>query len=265
MTRPNKIRLDVAVYERGFAPTRSKAQGMIMAREVLVNGEIVDKAGTRINAEDVITLKSKPRFVSRGGEKLAGALTDFNYSPSGKVCADVGASTGGFTDCLLQAQAKRVYAIDVGYGQIDYGLRTDERVIVIERTNARYLEKLGEPIDLTVVDASFISLLKLLPAIRKWLKPQADVIALIKPQFEAGRQDVGKGGVIKDKTVHQAVLEKTLTTAIEQAWHVINLTQSPIHGATGNIEFLVWLATEAPDTSTPAINTLIEKALRSNQ
>jgi 23S rRNA (cytidine1920-2'-O)/16S rRNA (cytidine1409-2'-O)-methyltransferase len=242
---PHKKRLDVTLHEMGLAHSRAKAQGMIMAGEVLVNGVMVDKAGTRVADEDKITVKSKPRFVSRGGDKLASALTDFDFDVAGKVAADVGASTGGFTDCLLQYGVARVYAIDVGYGQIAYPLRVDERVIVIERTNARYLESLDEQVNLVVVDASFISLRLLIPAIRKWLTPKADIIALIKPQFEAGKNDVGKGGIVRDRATHRQVLTHILIFLQSQTLSVRGLTNSPIKGADGNREFLVWASTKA--------------------
>ena len=236
-----KQRLDIALYERGLASSRAKAQGMIMAGEVMVNGILFAKAGYRVSPDDQIQIKTKPRFVSRGGEKLAGALADFQIGVNGKVCADVGASTGGFTDCLLQNGAERVYAIDVGYGQLDYALRQDQRVVVMERTNARYIEKCDEPLDLVVMDASFISLRLLLPVVAGWLKSQADVIALIKPQFEAGKQDVGKGGVVRDPAIHRRVLEEILTFAENQSFTTLGLTLSPIKGPAGNIEFLAWL------------------------
>ena len=237
-----KKRLDVLVFERGLAPTRSKAQAYIMAGEVLVNEQRVDKAGTKF-AEDVeIRVKNRPQFVSRGGEKLAGALSDFDYDPSGLICADVGASTGGFTDCLLQNNAKRVYAIDVGYGQLAYKLRSDERVIVMERTNARYLEALDEQVALVVVDASFISLNILLPAIKLWLQPEADVIALIKPQFEAGKDEVGKGGLVREQSVHRRVIRNVAGFAETLGFTVAGLTISPIKGLKeGNTEFLIRL------------------------
>ncbi len=187
-----KQRLDLLMLERELAPSREKARAMIMAGEVTVDGKLVDKAGTRVLVEAEIAVKTKPRFVSRGGDKLAGALAAFPIAVSGRICADVGASTGGFTDCLLQNGAAKVYAIDVGYGQIAYTLRTDPRVVVMERTNVRYVEALPERISLAVMDASFISLRLLLPAVKGWLTPQADVIPLIKPQFEAGQQDVGQ-------------------------------------------------------------------------
>ncbi len=193
-----KQRLDLLMLERELAPSREKARAMIMAGEVTVDGKQIDKAGTRVPVEAEIKVKTKPRFVSRGGDKLAGALAAFPIAVSGRTCADVGASTGGFTDCLLQNGAAKVYAIDVGYGQIAYTLRTDPRVVVMERTNVRYVESLPEQVSLAVMDASFISLKLLLPAVKGWLTPQADVIPLIKPQFEAGQADVGKGGVVRD-------------------------------------------------------------------
>lgn len=265
MPKVKKQRLDVLLHQRNLADSRAKAQAMIMAGEVLVNGERVDKAGTRF-AEDVeIQVKSKPRYVSRGGEKLEGALTDFVFDVSGRICADVGASTGGFTDCLLQHGAARVYAIDVGYGQLAHRIRIDERVHVMERTNARYLEKLDEPVNLVVIDASFISLKLILPAVKHWLMPQADVIALIKPQFEAGKDDVGKGGIVRDAGTHERVLQDILEFAQLEGFMIQGLTPSPIKGATGNTEFLVWLhhtpsSTQTAPTTVPIIN-LIHQAL----
>jgi 23S rRNA (cytidine1920-2'-O)/16S rRNA (cytidine1409-2'-O)-methyltransferase len=239
---PSKQRLDILTTERGLVATRSKAQGMIMAGEVLVNGTVADKPGMKISTSAKISLKSKPRFVSRGGEKLAGALLDFDFDVTGRICADVGASTGGFTDCLLQNGAARIYAIDVGYGQIDYALRRDERVLVMERTNARYVEKLDEQVNLVVVDASFISLKILLPVIKNWLMPQADLLTLIKPQFEAGKGEVGKGGVVRDVDVHIRVLEDITAFASNHDFTVAGLTLSKLKGPAGNIEFLAWLS-----------------------
>ena len=246
-----KQRLDVLVHERELAPTRSKAQGLIMAGEVLVDGQVVDKPGTKIDADAVITVKDRPPYVSRGGEKLAGALKDFALDVTGCIAADVGASTGGFTDCLLQNDVTKVYAIDVGYGQLAHKIRTDERVVVMERTNARYLESLAEPVNLVVVDASFISLKLLLPAIQKWLMPQADIVALIKPQFEAGKSDVGKGGVVKDSDIHARVIQDIAAFALSLGFTIAGLTMSPIKGAKeGNTEFLIWLQHGQP-TQTP--------------
>ncbi|MCB9454829.1 MAG: TlyA family RNA methyltransferase [Anaerolineaceae bacterium] len=237
-----KQRLDILVYERGLATSREKARAMIMAGEVLVGDQMIDKPGTRIDQNAVVTVKSKPRYVSRGGDKLAGALVDFAVDVRGRICADVGASTGGFTDCLLQHGAARVYALDVGYGQIHYKLRQDKRVIVMERTNARHVTALPEPVNLAVIDASFISLKLLLPAVKQWLAPQAEIIPLIKPQFEAGKNDVGKGGVVKDSQIHARVLEEILIFALQEGFAVKGLTTSPLKGPAGNTEFLAWFA-----------------------
>lgn len=255
-----KQRLDILLHESGLAPSREKARALIMAGEVLVNGDMVDKPGTRVDVESEIVVKAKPRFVSRGGEKLAAALEVFPVSVEGRICADVGASTGGFTDCLLQYGAARVYAIDVGYGQLDYTLRQDPRVILMERTNARYVEKLQESVSLVTVDASFISLRLLLPVIKGWLTPAADVIPLIKPQFEAGRDDVGKGGVVRDANVHRRVLEDVLSFARTQGFSVCGLIRSPLKGPAGNIEFLAWLhyGDSAPSVD---ISSLIESVV----
>jgi 23S rRNA (cytidine1920-2'-O)/16S rRNA (cytidine1409-2'-O)-methyltransferase len=237
-----KKRLDLLLFERGLAETRSKAQAMIMAGEVLVNEQKVDKAGTKFAEDVVIRIKGRPQFVSRGGEKLAGALTDFNYSVEGLICADVGASTGGFTDCLLQKGAAKVYAIDVGYGQLAHKLRIDERVVVMERSNARYIESLPQAIQLVVVDASFISLRILLPAMKSWLAENGDIIALIKPQFEAGKEEIGRGGLVKDSDVHERVIREVAQAAEEQSLIVAGLTISPIKGLKeGNTEFLICL------------------------
>ncbi len=236
-----KQRLDILVHERGLAPSREKARAMIMAGEIRADGERVDKPGTPIRADAAIEAISKPRFVSRGGDKLAAALDAFPIVIENKIAADIGASTGGFTDCLIQHGAARVYALDVGYGQIALSLRDNPRVIVMERTNARYVEQLAEPLDIAVIDASFISLRLLLPVIKHWLKPQADVIPLIKPQFEAGPQDVGKGGVVRDLAVHRRVLREVLTAAQEIGFSVGGLIISPLKGPAGNVEFLAWL------------------------
>ncbi len=235
-----KQRLDIALLERGLVPSREKARGMIMAGEVNVNGVRVDKPGVKVNAHDELTIKSRQRFVSRGGDKLAAALVDFQFDVKDFICADVGASTGGFTDCLLQNGAARIYAIDVGYGILDYGLRQDPRVVVIERTNARYLETLAEQVHLVVADASFISLKLLLPIFKGWLLPKADVITLVKPQFEAGKQDVGKGGVVKDSAIHERVLLEVIFSAQELGFTLRGLTTSPLKGPAGNTEFLTW-------------------------
>ncbi|MEO8396035.1 MAG: TlyA family RNA methyltransferase [Chloroflexota bacterium] len=236
-----KERLDILMVSKALAPSREKAGALIMAGEVLVSGQQVDKPGTRIDIAAEITVKAKPRFVSRGGDKLAGALEAFPIEVGGRICADVGASTGGFTDCLLQNGAAKVYALDVGYGLLAYTLRQDPRVTVMERTNARYVESLPERVSLVVMDASFISLRLLLPVIKGWLTPNADIIPLIKPQFEAEQQDVGKGGVVRDNQVHARVLDEVLTFAAAQGFAVRGLIRSPLKGPAGNVEFLAWL------------------------
>ncbi len=240
-----KQRIDILLVERGLADSRAKAQRLIMAGAVMVGDRVVDKAGTRVATDADIRVKARPRFVSRGGDKLDAALEAFAPPVAGRVCADVGASTGGFTDCLLQRGAAKVYAIDVGYGQLDYRLRIDPRVVVMERTNARYVERLPEPVSLAVIDASFISLRLLLPAVAGWLHAAApdmpEVVALIKPQFEAGRRDVGKGGVVRDPAVHLRVLHEVLSMACEDGFTPLGLIRSPLKGPAGNIEFLVWL------------------------
>jgi 23S rRNA (cytidine1920-2'-O)/16S rRNA (cytidine1409-2'-O)-methyltransferase len=257
-----KERLDLLVFERGLAPSREKARAMVMAGEVTVNGHLADKPGTRFPRDVEIVTKTKRRYVSRGGEKLAGGLAAFAFDPRGMICADVGASTGGFTDCLLQHGTARVYAIDVGYGQLDYALRQDSRVIAIERTNARTLETLAEPVDLVVIDASFISLHKLLPTIMRWLRESTNpadgaaadgattsgshIIALIKPQFEAGKAEADRGkGVIRDSAIHTRVLHEVATFAQEIGLFVRGLAVSPLKGPEGNTEFLIWLCTRA--------------------
>jgi 23S rRNA (cytidine1920-2'-O)/16S rRNA (cytidine1409-2'-O)-methyltransferase len=246
-----KQRLDILMVDSGLAPSREKARAMIMAGEVLVGDKLVDKPGTRVDVEAEITVKARPRFVSRGGDKLAGALDAFPVDVGGRICADVGASTGGFTDCLLQYGAAKVYALDVGYGQIAYTLRQDERVVVIERTNARYVERLPEPISLAVIDTSFISVRLLLPVIKQWLTAYADVIPLIKPQFEAGKSDVGKGGVVRDPHVHARVLDEVLTFAQREGFAVRGLIRSPLKGPAGNVEFLAWLGLGEEATAEP--------------
>ncbi|MDX2160601.1 MAG: TlyA family RNA methyltransferase [bacterium] len=258
----DKQRLDLLIMERGLVPSREKARGMIMAGEVLVNGEPITKPGTLIASAADITIKRKPPYVSRGGEKLAAALTAFPVAVEQRVCADVGASTGGFTDCLLQHGAARVYAIDVGYGQIALTLRDDPRVIVLERTNARYVERLPETVPLVVVDASFISLRLLLPVIKGWLTPEASIIPLIKPQFEAGQHDVGKGGVVRDPKIHVRVLDDVLSAAQGIGFETHGLIQSPLKGPAGNIEFLAWLRWNSPEAAPHPISDYIKAVVQ---
>jgi 23S rRNA (cytidine1920-2'-O)/16S rRNA (cytidine1409-2'-O)-methyltransferase len=242
---PKRMRADELLVERHLAETRSRARALIMAGRVRLGEQIIEKAGQQLPPDADLTVIEPARFVSRGGEKLDHALESFRVDVRNFVCADFGASTGGFTDVLLQRGAARVYAIDVGYGQLDYRLRTDPRVVVMERTNVRYLESLPEPVDLVVIDVSFISLRLVLPAALRVLKTGGRVIALIKPQFEAGREQVGKGGVVRERRVHREVLERVLAEAGQLGLVPISLTRSPITGPAGNIEFLALLAREA--------------------
>jgi 23S rRNA (cytidine1920-2'-O)/16S rRNA (cytidine1409-2'-O)-methyltransferase len=235
-------RLDLLMVERGLVDTRSLAQRMVMAGQVRVNGEVVLKSSANVDTSMEIILDQGPRFVSRGGEKLAAALKEFEISVKGLTCADVGASTGGFTDCLLQNGARLVYAIDVGKGILHWKMRKRLDVVVMEQTNARYVERLPEEIHFVSVDASFISLKTLLPVIKNWLSTPADVVVLIKPQFEAGRKEVSRGdGVIRDPEVHQQVLMDILVFARTQGFGIKGLIRSPLVGPKGNIEFLAWL------------------------
>jgi 23S rRNA (cytidine1920-2'-O)/16S rRNA (cytidine1409-2'-O)-methyltransferase len=236
-----KQRLDKELVDRGLVPTRAKGRALIMAGEVLVNGEMVDRPAAGVEAGADVRIKERMPYVSRGGFKLATALERFRIDVNGRVCADVGACTGGFTDVLLQQGAARVYAIDVGYGQLDWQLRRDDRVVVMERTNARYLETLPESVGFACVDVSFISLKLILPAVEKWVISDADIVALIKPQFEAGRSQVGKGGIVKDPAVHRQVVAEILTYTQARGLAPLGLVRSPIEGADGNVEFLAWL------------------------
>jgi 23S rRNA (cytidine1920-2'-O)/16S rRNA (cytidine1409-2'-O)-methyltransferase len=245
-----KIRLDLLLVERGLAESRSLAQRLVMAGQVRVNGEVVLRVAANVLPDVHLEVAHGPRFVSRGGEKLEAALQVFAVDVHGRICADVGASTGGFTDCLLQHGAARVYSIDVGQGILDWKLRQDGRVVVLEKTNARYLDGLPEPVDVITMDVSFISLKVLLPVVKHWFPPQLDLaqsvkgslIALIKPQFEAGRQQVGRNkGVIRDPLIHRQVLLEVLGSAQHLGYIVRGLIRSPLTGPKGNVEFLTWL------------------------
>lgn len=275
-SRMTKIRLDLLLVELGLAESRAKAQALVMAGQVRVDGQVVDRVAANIQNDANVTLDRGPRFVSRGGEKLEAALLAFPLEIANRVCADLGASTGGFTDCLLQHGAAKVYSIDVGKGILHWKLRSDPRVVVMEETNARYVEALAEPVSLVTIDASFISLKILLPVVKGWLpsppcgglppaalpksgeggreaggvpSPPAlppmgeeSVIALIKPQFEAGRQESAKHkGVIRDPAVHKAILMDVLAFAQAQGFGVLGLLRSPVLGPKGNVEFLAWL------------------------
>lgn len=263
--RVPRRRLDEELVARGILDSRSKARAYIMAGDVLVNGQVVTRASQNVSPTDEISLVEPPRYVSRGGEKLEKAIETFGVDLNGKIVADLGASTGGFTDCALQHGARRVYAIDVGYGQLDERLRHDERVISMERTNARELESLPEQVDVVVADVSFISLRLIFPTAKRLLKPGGIMIPLIKPQFEAGRREVGKGGVVKDPDVHRRVLVAVLEAAQREGFAVEGITRSPLLGPAGNTEFLALLrltdaASEQVDQSA-ALREMVEAAV----
>jgi 23S rRNA (cytidine1920-2'-O)/16S rRNA (cytidine1409-2'-O)-methyltransferase len=269
-----KVRLDVLLVERGLAESRAKAQALIMAGQVRVADQVALKPATPVSADSVLTVDAGPRFVSRGGEKLDAALEAFDIDVTGLICADVGASTGGFTDCLLQRGAAKVYSIDVGKGILHWKLRNDPRVVVMEETNARFVESLPEQVSLVTVDASFISLKILLPVLKKWLFPlssfsdeaqtkeeRSNVIALIKPQFEAGRKDVARGdGVIRDPEIHKQVLVDVLSFAQYEGFQIRGLIKSPLLGPKGNAEFLAWLWNKKMDMD---VNGLVNSVLDS--
>jgi 23S rRNA (cytidine1920-2'-O)/16S rRNA (cytidine1409-2'-O)-methyltransferase len=242
-----KVRLDVALVEGGFAESREKAKRLIMAGIVYVNNQKSDKAGNTVKPDDVIEDRGQAlKYVSRGGLKLEKAMKVFPISLDGFVCADIGASTGGFTDCMLQNGASKVYAIDVGYGQLDWKLRTDERVVNLERTNFRYVtrEQIPEELDFASVDVSFISLSLILPVMRTLLKTNGSAVCLIKPQFEAGKENVGKKGVVREKSVHIAVIQKIIGLLEENKFSLLGLDFSPVKGPEGNIEYLCYIRKE---------------------
>jgi 23S rRNA (cytidine1920-2'-O)/16S rRNA (cytidine1409-2'-O)-methyltransferase len=261
--RMPKRRLDLLLVERGLSESRAKAQALIMAGQVRVEAQVVLKAGSAVDPGVRIEVDRGPRFVSRGGEKLDAALEAFDIDVRGRVCADVGASTGGFTDCLLQRGAAKVYAIDVGKGILHWRLRNDPRVVVMEKTNARYLESLPEAVSLATVDASFISLRSLLPVVKGWLggntQITADLVALVKPQFEAGRKEVRRGsGVIREAEIHRRVLLEVLAFAQSEGLGVRGLVRSPLLGPKGNTEFLAWLS---PSRPAGELQSIVERAL----
>lgn len=258
-----KQRLDLLLVSLGLAQTRSKAQAIIMAGEVYVDGQKVDKPGTMLEQEARIEVRGDAcPYVSRGGLKLEKALRDFDVDVHGFVCSDSGASTGGFTDCLLQQGAAKVFAIDVGYGQLAWKIRNDPRVVTMERTNIRYLtpEQLGEALDLSVIDVSFISLRLVLPAISALLKPAGQVLCLIKPQFEAGKDKVGKKGVVRDPKTHEEVLQAFVETAKDLQFYLKNLTFSPVKGPEGNIEFLAHLSKQPCEPYQADISAIVAEA-----
>ncbi len=254
-----KVRLDLLLLERGLAESRSQAQALVMAGQVRVDGQVADRAALNVPEHVNVTVDKGPRFVSRGGDKMEAALTAFPIQVQDRICADVGASTGGFTDCLLQHAARKVYSIDVGKGILHWKIRSDRRVVVMEKTNARYIASLPEPVSLVTIDASFISLKILLPVVKGWFGPPSgfanfeeikgetdwdewEIIALIKPQFEAGRKESSRHkGVIRDPDVHKAVLTDVLDFATEMGFGVRGLLRSPVQGPKGNVEFLAWM------------------------
>ncbi|MFB2772502.1 TlyA family RNA methyltransferase [Pelatocladus sp. BLCC-F211] len=262
-----KQRLDTLLVDLGLCVSRQQAQRLIQAGEVSVDGRLVDKAGTEVDVAAEVKIKERSRFVSRGGEKLAKALQEFAIAIENRVCLDGGISTGGFTDCLLQAGAKLVYGVDVGYGQVDWKLRNDPRVILKERTNLRYLtpdelygvsplaETGGNYADLAVVDVSFISLTKVLPALWRLTQPQREAILLVKPQFEVGKSRVGKKGVVRDPKDHADAIAQVLQAAIELGWNYKGLTWSPVTGPAGNIEYLLWLGMDS-EIAPPNLETI---------
>jgi 23S rRNA (cytidine1920-2'-O)/16S rRNA (cytidine1409-2'-O)-methyltransferase len=236
-----KRRLDVLLVDRGLAESPEKARALVMARQVRVGEQPVSKPGTLIDESARVEVEASQRYMSRGGEKLEHALRTFGIDVTGAVAADVGASTGGFTDCLLQCGAARVYAIDAGKGQLDYRLRRDPRVEVLEGANIRYLESLPEQADISTADVSFISLRLVLPVVRRFLKPGASIVALFKPQFEARKQEVPRGGVVKDPQLHAMVIGRFAGWCARNRFRILGLTTSPILGASGNREFFFWL------------------------
>lgn len=248
--RPRRVRLDVLMVERGMAESRDWAQRLIRAGEVRVDGQLVDAPAKAVEPGAAITVEQPPKYVSRGGYKLEAAMDHFGIQPAGLTCADVGSSTGGFTDCLLQRGAARVYCIDVGAGQLHWRLRNDARVVVMERVNARHLAALPEPIALAVIDVSFISLVLVLPRVFSWMAvggAQPSVVALIKPQFEAGPEKVGKGGVVRDPAVWEEVVARVTSFGYAAGWPAVGVIESPITGTDGNREFLALLRRAGPE------------------
>ena len=256
----NKIRLDARIYELGLTESREKAKAFIMAGQVYVNGMKATKPGLNVTEKDSIEVRGSNEFVSRGGHKLKKAMNVFPISLENKICMDVGASTGGFTDCMLQNGASKVYSVDVGYGQLAWKLRSDPRVVNLERTNIRYIteEQVPDKIDFTSVDVSFISLCLVLPAIYPMLSDDGECVCLIKPQFEAGREKVGKKGVVRDISVHTEVIQKIYDFAIEKGFFVAGLDFSPIKGPEGNIEYLIYLKKNASENIEVNIDSVVE-------
>ena len=252
-----KKRLDIAVFEQGYAPSREKAKAVIMAGQVYVNNQKVDKAGFELKEDDVLEVRGNTlKYVSRGGLKLEKAMQCFPIDISGKICMDVGASTGGFSDCMLMNGASKVYSIDVGYGQLAWKLRCDDRVVNLERTNFRYVDetKITDKIDFASVDVSFISLKLIFPNLHKFLKPGGKDVCLIKPQFEAGKEKVGKKGVVRDVSVHLEVVNRVMQEAVDAGFSVLGLDYSPVKGPEGNIEYLMFLSSAVSPEIADGIN-----------
>ena len=255
-----KIRLDSRIYDLGLTDSREKAKAFIMAGQVYVNGMKASKAGLTVTEKDTIEVRGTSEFVSRGGHKLKKAMSSFPISLKDKICMDVGASTGGFTDCMLQNGASKVYSIDVGYGQLAWKLRSDDRVVNLERTNIRYVtdETVPDKIDFFSVDVSFISLTLVLPAVIKLLSENGEGVCLIKPQFEAGREKVGKKGVVREKAVHSEVIEKIRSFATETGFSVLGLDYSPIKGPEGNIEYLIHIGLNKDNNTEISVDDVVE-------
>jgi 23S rRNA (cytidine1920-2'-O)/16S rRNA (cytidine1409-2'-O)-methyltransferase len=251
MKRPAKVRIDKLLVDKGLIESREKAARQILAGEVFVDGQLVDKASVLVAPGAEVEVRARSPFVSRGGEKLVHALDTFPVKIAGRVCMDVGASTGGFTDCLLQRGAARVYAVDVGTGQLDPRLRKDQRVVVMEHTNARALDPrvFGDQPTLAVIDVSFISLEKILPAVFGVLASRGEVVALVKPQFEVGREHVAKGGVVREPAQHRAAVQRLARYAVLRGWHVLGVTASPLRGPKGNHEFFLHFSTHGRTAS----------------
>ncbi len=259
----SKIRLDINLVNKGLFDSREKARRAIMEGIVFVNGTREDKAGFQVCDDAEIEIKgNRLPYVSRGGLKLEKAIKEFNIDLSDKICLDIGASTGGFTDCMLQNGAKKVYSVDVGYGQLAWKLRSDDRVVVMERTNFRHVspEDIGEMVGFASADVSFISLDKIIPPAKKILKPDADMVCLIKPQFEAGREKIGKKGVVKDEAVHQEVIERIIKLAHELEFSIKGLSYSPIKGPKGNIEYLLYIGQGKKNQSNFSIEETVKLA-----
>ena len=262
MAGVQKERLDTLLVEQGLADSQEQARRLIMAGQVAAGDQVLDKAGRQVPTSTQLSVRAGLPYASRGGIKLVSALDAFALDVSGWTVADVGASTGGFTDCLLQRGAARIYAIDVGYGQLAWKLQQDPRVLVMDRTNARYVKSLPELVEMTTIDVSFISLKLILPSAMGWLRPSGQILALIKPQFEAERRQVGRGGVVRDPAVHQAVLEGVTAWADARGLGLLGLVRSPITGPAGNVEFLAhWMAgAKAAVQVAPLIRACVEQA-----